>query len=151
MDIDLTFDNRNDRLLIRLHDNSTDLSWWLTRRVTLRLIKAWADKLEQIGLPKIDALPHLPPRDIGLEHNLSLEFDGPKSKKAPFVIGHVVHLVEEIDITVSSIGCQLHLKSKTKDTRFSLTRMQSHAILEMLSNVVKRAKWLEQIDWPKWL
>ncbi len=151
MDIDLTFDNRNDRLLIRLHNNSTDLHWWLTRRVTLRLIKAWVDKLEQIGLPQINALPHLTTRDIGLEHNLSLEFDGPKHKEASFVNEQVVHLVEVIDITVSSIGCQLHLKSKNKAIKLSLTRMQSHAILEMLSKLVKRAKWLEQIDWPKWL
>ena len=151
MDIDLTFNNRNDRLLIRLHDNSTDLSWWLTRRITLRLIKAWADKLELIGLPKIDALPCGPPRDIGLEHKLSLEFDGPKAKEGSFKTGQVVHLVEEIDITVSSIGCQLQFKSKNKEMRFNLTRMQSHAILEMLSKVVNRAQWLEYVELPKWL
>jgi len=151
LDIDLKFDNRNDRLLISLNEGSNDLNWWLTRRITLRLIKAWAEKLELVGLPKIDAYNQNYPRDISLEHKLSLEFDGPKPKKETRKTVQVIHLVEEINISVSSLGCQLQFKSKNKDASFNITRMQSHAILEMLSSVVKKAQWLDKVEWPKWL
>ena len=151
LQMDLTYLPVEDRLLLSLRKNSEQAHWWLTRRLSTALVAALADKLEKVGLPSLPFQRKVPERDLSQEHALSLEFDGPQTKKAANAPAENVLLMHEVTLTVTELECTLILKSQTKHSQMSLTRKETHALLEMLASKARHAGWLEHTHWPVWL
>lgn len=151
--VDLAYLTSEDRLILTVIKNSINHShWWLTRRITCALVFAWVEKLEAIGLPEI-ALQQLKTknRNLSQEHALSLEFDGPQSKKTHPEYLQSSMLISEITISVSPVDCTLTLKAESSATKLTLTRKETHSFLEMIASKSKQAGWLDLPNWPIWL
>ena len=146
MELDLTYLRQEDRLRLSLRGQS---DWLVTRSLLLKLLPAWVDKLQKIDLPSV-GIP-LGPRDLGQEHALSLEFDGPKSTN--FIPPQVSDdmLVIEIKLTVDALGAKLHLIGQGRESQLALTRKESHTLLEMLAQKARLVGWLETSQLPHWL
>ena len=123
--------------------------WLLTRSLLLKLVQAWLIKLETIDLPEV-AIP-LGKRNIGQEHSLSLEFDAPQTMEHQPSILHEAILIHEISLTVEATGTLVVLKGQGLQTRFSLTRKESHLVLELLAKKARSVNWIEAVGWPQWL
>ena len=76
MKIDLSYLPAEDRMQLSLAEQS---GWLITRSLLIKLVNAWIDKLQKIDLPDVGF--SLGNRDIGQEHALSLEFDGPTTSQ----------------------------------------------------------------------
>ena len=150
--LDLAYIAEEDRVLITLYKDQDHFDWWLTRRMGIALVSAWLEKLEAIGLPQI-AIAQLqnPNRNLPLEHELSLEFDGPKSKKVSTNPNPNAMLIQEVSISVSQVDCLLLIKAEGQSTRLNLTRKESHAFLEMVAAKARHADWINKPNWPIWL
>jgi hypothetical protein len=146
MNLDLTYNPEEDRMKFSLRGNA---DWLLTRSLLLKFVSAWVQKLEGIELPNV-SIP-LGPRDLALEHSLSLEFDGPQ--KSDYKPEHSNHakLLSEITLTVDSLGTSLCLKGEGLETKLSLTRKESHTLLEMLAQKSHAVGWLDAVQLPPWL
>jgi len=119
----------------------------------LAWVHAWLLKLQDVDLPSIHGV-HLQ-RDLGTEHRLSLEFDGPTPAN-PTGPNHPPtpskeHLLQELTLTVQPTDCTVILKTEGLQQSFELTRKESHAVLEMLAAKARAIGWLEQPSWPGWL
>ena len=146
MKIDLSYLPEEDRLCISLQEQ---VGWLITRSLLIKLVNAWVNKLQQVDLPDVGF--SLGNRDIGQEHALSLEFDGPtttQKKPDPQVKSR---LLKEVTLTVDSIGAKLVLRGEGVETNLSLTRKESHLVLEMLANKARAVNWLDEVTWPSWL
>lgn len=124
--------------------------------MTLPLVQTWVKQLETICLPEVAGIQL--PRDLGLEHQLALEFDGPRqlaqaqpSTHPALGMAQGEGLLQEVTLNVEPIGCMLVLKCPEQHQSFELTRKESHAVLDMLAGKARAAGWLEQPDWPGWL
>lgn len=128
-------------------------NWSLTRRLMMRLIKAWAAKLEEVALPSVFGFLPNSPRNLLHEHNLALEFDGPQSNIDALtqIDTNVGLLIEEINLKVSSIQTQVTLRAGSEETTLILSRRETHALLEMLFVKSKHAGWLNAVTFPDWL
>jgi hypothetical protein len=146
MNLDLSYNPEEDRMKFSLRGNA---DWLLTRSLLLKFVSAWVQKLEGIELPNV-SIP-LGPRDLALEHSLSLEFDGPQ--KSDYKPEHSTHtkLLSEITLTVDSFGTSLSLKGEGLETKLSLTRKESHTLLEMLAQKARAVGWLDAVQLPPWL
>lgn len=146
MELDLTYLRQEDRLRLSLRGQA---DWLVTRSLLLKLLPAWVEKLQKIDLPSV-GIP-LGPRDLGQEHALSLEFDGPKSTN--FIPPQVSDdtLVIEIKLTVDALGAKLHLIGQGRESQLALTRKESHTLLEMLAQKARLVGWLETSQLPHWL
>lgn len=146
MKIDLTYLPTEDRMLFALGEQS---GWLITRGLLIKLVSAWVDKLQKVELPDVGF--SLGDRDIRQEHALSLEFDGPTiSQKKPDTQVKS-RLLQEVTLTVDSVGVKLVLRGESVETKLTLTRKESHLVLEMLANKAKVAGWLSEVVWPNWL
>jgi hypothetical protein len=153
MQIDLMYLQTEDRMILKIVEVKADASWLLTRNLLLRLLKVWTTKLEEVALPSIgDFIPNVP-RNLGQEHSLALEFDGPHPKNETSSILNFgdAHLLLEINLKLSSIQTQLTLKGASQETTLSLSRRETHAFIEMLFVKSKRAGWLVAASFPEWL
>ena len=146
MQIDLSYIALEDRMLISLSGQS---DWLITRSLLLKLVPAWLDKLESVELPKVGF--SLGNRDIGQEHALSLEFDGPTSSQKKVTHGVKTRLVHEVTLTVDPTGVKLILRGEGAETNLTLTRKESHLVLEMIAKKAREAQWLSEVVWPSWL
>ncbi len=146
MQIDLSYIALEDRMLISLSDQC---DWLITRSLLLKLVPAWLDKLESVELPKVGF--SLGNRDIGQEHALSLEFDGPTSSQKKVTQGVKTRLVHEVTLTVDPTGVKLILRGEDAETNLTLTRKESHLVLEMIAKKAREAQWLNEVVWPSWL
>lgn len=146
MQIDLSYIALEDRMLISLSGQS---DWLITRSLLLKLVPAWLDKLESVELPKVGF--SLGNRDIGQEHALSLEFDGPTSSQKKVAQGVKTRLVHEVTLTVDPTGVKLILRGEGAETNLTLTRKESHLVLEMIAKKAREADWLNEVVWPSWL
>lgn len=154
LEIDLAYDAVEDRLRLSLRGSRPQTDWFLTRRLTLRLLQAWLGKLEEVPLPNLPVAPWMPnlgPRELAQEHALSMEFDGPRlnpqaprNAAAPF-------LVETLNLTVSSTECGLNLVAPQASTRLTFTRRESHAMLEAVAKKARQGGWLDGLALPEWL
>lgn len=151
--IDLTYLDTEDRMLIKIVAAKVDVTWLLTRKLLLRLLKVWTAKLEEVALPSIsDFLPNAP-RNLVLEHSLALEFDGPqpKNESAPILSINGAHLLLEINLKLNSIQTHLTLRGVSQEISLSFSRRETHAFIEMLFNKSKQAGWLVAASFPDWL
>jgi hypothetical protein len=146
MQIDLSYLALEDRMLISLSGQS---DWLITRSLLLKLVPAWLDKLESVELPKVGF--SLGSRDIGQEHALSLEFDGPTTSLQKVIQGVKTRLVHEVTLTVDPTGVKLILRGDGAETNLTLTRKESHLVLEMIAKKAREAQWLNEVVWPSWL
>jgi len=152
LSLDLSYQSNEDRLHLNLRINGQSMEWWLTRKMTLALIMHWAEKLLDIGLPQIqvEGIAGLK-RDLGLEHALSLEYDGPEKKDVNFTLVKDARLVKEIVLSVTELESVLAFKAEQKKSELRLTRKESHSLLEMIASQAKVAGWLTVPDLPNWL
>ena len=153
MQIDLIYIDSEDRMLLTVNAEKYKLNWWLTRKLMLRLIKVWVEKLEEVALPSVPSfLPELP-RNLQQEHSLALEFDGPQPKTdiTPQINAKVGLLIEEINLKVSSLQTYVSLRGGGEETTLKLSRRETHALLEMLFVKSKHVGWLKTVIFPYWL
>lgn len=151
--ISFTFDAEQDRLWLVAQVAEQRSGCWLTRRVSLALLKAWVNKLEQVPLPHV-AAPWMPPRadrQLAQEHALSLEFDAPRSEVKPKPSGNGGFLATVAQLTVSPTESQLVLKGQASQVSVLLTRRESHAFVEALALQARQAQWLTTCALPPWL
>ena len=146
MKIDLSYLPEQDRLCLSLQGQ---VGWLVTRSLLIKLVNAWIDKLQKVELPDVGF--SLGDRDIGQEHALSLEFDGPTTTQKKPDTQVKSRLLEEVTLTVDSVGTRLVLKSDGVETNLTLTRKESHLVLEMLASKAKAVNWLGKVVWPSWL
>lgn len=146
MKIDLSYLPEQDRLCLSLQGQ---VGWLVTRSLLIKLVNAWIDKLQKVELPNVGF--SLGDRDIGQEHALSLEFDGPTTTQKKPDTQVKSRLLEEVTLTVDSVGTRLVLKSDGVETNLTLTRKESHLVLEMLANKARAVNWLGEVIWPSWL
>jgi hypothetical protein len=146
MKIDLSYLLAEDRMHLSVAEQS---GWLITRSLLIKLVNAWVDKHQKVDLPDVGF--SLGNRDIGQEHALSLEFDGPTTsqKKPPTQVKS--RLLQEVTLTVDSVGAKLVLRGEELETNLTLTRKESHLVLEMLANKAKVVGWLHKVAWPDWL
>jgi len=146
MELDLTYFEQEDRMRLSLHGQ---IDWLITRSLLLKLLPAWVAKLQSIDLPSI-GIP-MGPRDLGQEHALSLEFDGPQSSNFKPTQASVASLLFEIKLTVDEMGAKLNLMGQGVESKLTLTRKESHTLLEMLAQKAKVVGWLDSVQLPRWL
>lgn len=146
MKIDLSYQPEEDRLCLSLQGQ---VGWLITRSLLFKLVNAWIDKLQKVELPDVGF--SLGERDIGQEHALSLEFDGPTTTQKTSETQVKSRLLQEVTLTVDSVGAKLVLRGDGVETNLILTRKESHLMLEMLANKARAANWLSEVKWPNWL
>lgn len=146
MKIDLSYLPVEDRMCLSLQDQA---GWLITRSLLLKLVPALLEKLQRVELPSVGF--SLGDRDIGQEHALSLEFDGPTTSQQVPKSEFKAKLLQEITLSVDAIGTRLVLRGEGVETSLSLTRKESHLILEMLANKARAVQWLDEVSWPNWL
>lgn len=146
MELDLTYLAPEDRMRLSLRGQ---INWLVTRSLLLKLLPAWVDKLQSIDLPSV-GIP-LGPRDLGQEHALSMEFDGPQTTNYKPTQANDDVLLFEIKLTVDALGAKLHLIGQGKESQLALTRKESHTLLEMLAQKARAVGWLDSVQLPPWL
>ena len=146
MQLDLSYLALEDRMLISLSGQS---DWLITRSLLLKLVPAWLEKLQTVDLPNVGF--SLGDRDIGQEHALSLEFDAPTATQQKVLQGINARLVHEITLAVDPTGVKLILRGDGAETNLTLTRKESHLVLEMIAKKAREAQWLNEVVWPSWL
>jgi hypothetical protein len=146
MKIDLTYLATEDRMCLSFRGQG---GWLITRSLLLKLVAAWVEKLENINLPAVGF--SLGERDIGQEHALSLEFDAPTTSQQRPEPEAQARLLQEVTLSVDAIGAKLVLRGDGVETNLTLTRKESHLVLEMLASKARAVKWLDEVSWPYWL
>lgn len=146
MELDLAYLPQEDRMRLSLRGQ---INWLVTRSLLLKLLPAWVDKLRSIDLPSV-GIP-LGPRDLGQEHALSMEFDGPQTTNFKPTQATEDTLLFEIKLTVDALGANLHLIGQGKESQLALTRKESHTLLEMLAQKARVVGWLDAVQLPQWL
>ena len=146
MKIDLTYLPLEDRMCLALENQ---VGWLITRSLLLKLVRAWLEKLQSVDLPQVGF--SLGDRDIGQEHALSLEFDGPTTSQKKAEPEVKARLLQEVTLNVDSFGAKLVMRGEGVETSLTLTRKESHLVLEMLANKARAVNWLDEVKWPSWL
>jgi hypothetical protein len=146
MKINLCYMPEQDRLRLSLQGQA---DWLITRSILLKLVQVWLEKLKNIDLPSVGF--SLGKRDIEREHALSLEFDRPTVSQQNPTQDLKARLVHEIVLTVMPIGVKIVICGEGVETNLTLTRKESHLVLEMLAKKAREAKWLNEVVWPSWL
>jgi hypothetical protein len=155
MKMDVTYHPDQDRLRLCLRTEQQSTDWWLTRRITLRLLQALLKQLERVPLPALNQpwLPRPAGREIAQEHAMSLEFDAlvaddPGRSTQPAPTGM---LVKTASLNVSPTETRLELVAGKNNAKLNLTRMESHALVEALALMARKGQWLNGMDLPPWL
>lgn len=155
MKMDVTYHPDQDRIRLCLRTDQQSIDWWLTRRITLRLLQALLQQLERVPLPTLNQpwLPRPAEREMAQEHAMSLEFDAlvaddPGRSTQP---GQTGLLVDTASLTVSPTDTRLELVAGKNNAKLNLTRMESHALVEALALMARKGQWLTSIDLPPWL
>jgi hypothetical protein len=154
MQIDLTYQSDQDRLCLSLRSPEVSTHWWLTRRMTLGMLKGWMAKLDEVPLPTWTHAPwqtRQAERDLAQEHALSLEFDGPALTQKQALPADGLHLVDTVNIAVTPTECRLQLLAGSETCQLVLTRKESHALVEAMAMQVRKAGWLKALNMPDWL
>lgn len=157
LNVDMQADLAQDRILLRIRYEQP-VAWLLTRRLALRWVAAWIERLQAIDLPD------LPPlfcggmaRDLRAEHELAIEPDpalptvGHVSVDPTLVRQAVPTLLELVEIRVRSTDTLLKFRGAGLVCAVELTRRDSHRMLEFLVRKVRTMGWLDAPDLPSWL
>jgi hypothetical protein len=151
MNLQLAYVVAADRLCLTVRYPDAQVSWWLTRRLTLQWVTGWLEKLGAVALPELP-LPGLAlPRDLAMEHGLSLEVDGPQPGGPPPPPPEQVGMLEAVTMQVTALSSVLRLSGSGRSVQGELTRKDSHAVIELLARQCRQAGWLDRPDWPPWL
>ena len=155
MKMDVTYHPDQDRIRLCLRTDQQSIDWWLTRRITLRLLQALLQQLERVPLPTLNQpwLPRPAEREMAQEHAMSLEFDAlvaddPGRSTQP---GQTGLLVDTASLTVSPTETRLELVAGKNNAKLNLTRMESHALVEALALMARKGQWLTSIALPPWI
>jgi hypothetical protein len=146
MKLDLNYTAAEDRMCLSIRGQG---GWLITRSLLLKLVAAWLEKLQSIDLPSVGF--SLGNRDIGQEHALSLEFDTPTTSLLKQESEEQTRLVQEVTLSVDSVGAKLIIRGDGAETSLTLTRKESHLVLEMLASKARAVNWLNEVHWPSWL
>jgi hypothetical protein len=146
MHIDLNYLPLEDRMRFSVRGKA---EWLITRRLLVRLVVIWVQRLRDIDLPNV-GFP-LGQRDISQEHALSLEFDAPKLTTNNFKPASQIVLLQEVTLSVNELGVKLAMRGQGLAIEMSFTRKESHLVLEMLAQKAREAKWLQAAELPDWL
>lgn len=146
MKIDLTYLAAEDRLCLTFRGQG---GWLITRSLLLKLVPAWIEKLQTVNLPTVGF--SLGERDLGQEHALSLEFDAPTTSQQKPEPETNARLLQEVTLSVDAVGAKLVLRGDGVETNLTLTRKESHLVLEMLASKARAVNWLDGVVWPEWL
>ena len=133
MELDLTYLAQEDRMRLSLRGQA---DWLVTRSLLLKLLPAWVAKLQGIDLPAI-GIP-LGPRDLGQEHALSLEFDGPQPSNFKPTQASTDVLLFEIKLTVDALGAKLHLVGQGRESQLAFYRKHHPAWAPLLAWWLRR-------------
>lgn len=60
-------------------------------------------------------------------------------------------MLEEVSITVDKVGSQMVMRGAGVMTALSLSRMQSHMVIEMLAKKARYVLWVDAHQLPHWL
>lgn len=82
---------------------------------------------------------------------MSLEFDAPTTSKQKAESEIKAKLLQEVTLSVDAMGAKLLLRGQGVETSLTLTRKESHLVLEMLASKARGVKWLDEVQWPSWL
>ena len=52
---------------------------------------------------------------------------------------------------MDSVGAKLVLRGEGIETNLTLTRKESHLVLEMFAKKARAVGWLNEVIWPDWL
>ena len=52
---------------------------------------------------------------------------------------------------MDAVGAKLVMRGEGAETSLTLTRKESHLVLEMLANKARAVNWLDEVKWPRWL
>lgn len=151
--ISLTYLPDEDRLHLRIAAGEQHSHWWLTRRITLRLLTAWLGKLNEVAPPTL-SLPWMrqsAERNLHEEHELSLEFDALRHEPKLAQMGDSAGLVSSIQLNVTPTDTSLSLMASGSQTSVALTRKESHALVEALGLQARKAEWLQGLALPDWI
>jgi hypothetical protein len=146
MKLDLNYTAAEDRMCLSIRGQG---GWLITRSLLLKLVAAWLEKLQSIDLPPVGF--SLGDRDIGQEHALSLEFDAPTTSLLKQESEVQNRLIQEVTLSVDSVGAKLIIRGDGAETSLTLTRKESHLVLEMLASKARAVNWLNEVQWPSWL
>jgi hypothetical protein len=146
MKLDLNYIAAEDRMCFSIRGQG---GWLITRSLLLKLVAAWLEKLHSIDLPPVGF--SLGDRDIGQEHALSLEFDAPTTSHLKQVPEAQNRLIQEVTLSVDAVGAKLIIRGDGAETSLTLTRKESHLVLEMLASKARAVNWLNEVQWPSWL
>lgn len=155
LSLDLTYVAHQDRIRLTMRQAGiAPVDWWWTRRMTLRVLQVWVNKLDAVPLPDLPSLPWLSApgkRDLAQEHALSLEFDGPQGQKQPLIETEKTYLLTTVHLNVGATDCSLQMVAGQASVRLSFTRREAHAMLEAIALQARQAHWLDSVSLPAWL
>lgn len=167
MDVQLQYSAEQDRIRLLLPRAGSDHIWWLTRRLTLALLPGVVQKLAAVPLPPAPATSWAPSPGglpIAEQHNLLMEYDGPRSDPAPAAPAPVVveasagpdderteRLVMAAHLKLSANACVLRLEARDGSVPLNLNRQQVHSFLEALARLCRTAGWVGEAHLPGWL
>ena len=146
MKLNLNYIAAEDRMCLSIWGHG---AWLITRNLLLKLVAAWLEKLQSIDLPSVGF--SLGNRDIGQEHALSLEFDAPTTSQLKQEPEAQNRLMQEVTLSVDAVGAKLIKRGDGAETSLTLTRKESHLVLEMLARKARAVNWLDEVPWPSWL
>jgi hypothetical protein len=151
--VSLTYIDSEDRLHLRIASDGRPSHWWLTRRVALNLLRAWLARLEEVAPPRLELpwMPQTAQRELRQEHELSVDLDDLRREPKRQVVDDAAQLVSTVRLQVTSMETKLTLMAGQNMTSLSLTRKESHAMVEVLGLQARQAQWLKGMSLPEWI
>lgn len=145
-----------DRLQLQVKTAQPQV-WWLTRRMAFLWVAGWLERLQAVPLPALPLGMAAGQRSLADEHGLATEPDpalptvGRVQPNAQALQGAAPMLIDKLQLTVTATGTQLTLQGGGQRCTLTLTRRDSHRLLEALVQRCRAMGWLECPDWPLWL
>ena len=160
MEVDLSYVSLEDRISLCIRRQGDAEHWWLTRRLALRWLQGWADKLAAVPLPAAPQSLWTPgggPQTTAEQHALLMEVDPPRvqttaaSPSPAAGSSGRLRLLHSVSLSVSQTSCTVTLLAQEHRLALVLTRHEAHSLLEALVQAVKGSGWLEAVPLPDWL
>ena len=151
----VSHNDRQDRLLLRVNTQTQEeFRFWLTRRLTLRLVPV----LEQSVARLESSQPQIVAHDQASQQILTdlkrdafmqnADFDTPYSGKArQLPLGEEPMLVTDVELKFQGSGVQLTLQDKgapagqAQQCQLSLPPSLLHGLIQLLQQAVAKAQW----------
>jgi len=157
MRVALGYSDSDDRMWIRIGDGR--LLWWITRRLSLRMISQWAALVERTVPLEVEAatsgadLPAEPAHRAAGEHQSALstaaQARGGTDREAPPPPG-VSALLYSAEISVAGEVMRFTFRSASNRQTFETPRADAHRLLAAFVSRCRRNGWLDS-PLPEWL